>query len=137
MLKIHTSKSITCISKILYRGGSRGTANSSVGEQSSNYLLRKTKLKAIFALIRRCSPYLKSVIRCVRLNTGSKYYNSKIKFQKHRSGFSVNTDYVKVPIFLDFSPISLLYFPILCKLDNCEIIAFIWSVSTLDTDKVF
>jgi len=114
MLKIHTSKSITCISKILYRGGSRGTANSSVGEQSSNYLLRKTKLKAIFALIRRCSPYLKSVIRCVRLNTGSKYYNSKIKFQKHRSGFSVNTDYVKVPIFLDFVdnfPDFLIIFP--------------------------
>jgi len=43
MLKIHTSKSITCISKILYRGGSRGTANSSVEEKSSNYLLRKTK----------------------------------------------------------------------------------------------
>jgi len=39
--------------------------------------------------------------------------------------YSVNTDYVKVPIFPgfvdnfpSFPPISLSYFPILCKLDN-------------------
>jgi len=30
-------------------------ANDYVGEQSSNYLLRKTTLKAIFALLHRCS----------------------------------------------------------------------------------
>jgi len=42
-----------------------------------------------------------------------------------RSGFSVNSGYVKAAIFPDFvenvpefSPISLWYFPILCKLDN-------------------
>jgi len=39
-----------------------------------------------------------------------------------KGGYSVNTDYVKVPVFLDFfynfpgfSPIPLPYFPILCK----------------------
>jgi len=42
------------------RGGSRGTSNNCVGEQKSNYLLRKTKLKAIFALLHRCLTYLKS-----------------------------------------------------------------------------
>jgi len=42
-----------------------------------------------------------------------------------KGGCSVNTDYMYVPIFpdfvgnfLDFSPISLQYFPILCTLDN-------------------
>jgi len=38
------------------RGGSRGTSNC-VGGQNTNYLLRKTKLKAVFALLHR---YLKS-----------------------------------------------------------------------------
>jgi len=44
-------------------------------------------------------------------------------------GCSVNTDYVKVPIypdfidnFPDFSPIPLPYFPILCKLDNLTLL---------------
>jgi len=33
-----------------FRGGSRGTSNDCVREQKSNYLLRKAKLKAIFAI---------------------------------------------------------------------------------------
>jgi len=44
----------------LNRGGSRGTSNNCEGEQNSNYLPRKTKLKIIFALLHRCSTYLKS-----------------------------------------------------------------------------
>jgi len=31
----------------------RGTSNSCVGEQNSNYLRKKTKLKTIFALLHR------------------------------------------------------------------------------------
>jgi len=42
------------------RGGSTGTSNNCVGEQNCNYLLRKTKLKAIFVFLQRCSMYLKS-----------------------------------------------------------------------------
>jgi len=42
------------------RGGSRSTSNNCVGEQKSNFLLSKTELKAIFALLHRCSTYLKS-----------------------------------------------------------------------------
>jgi len=41
------------------RGGSRGTSNNSIGEQNSNYFMRKTKLKGIFALVHRCSMHLK------------------------------------------------------------------------------
>jgi len=37
----------------LCRGVPLGTANNCVGEQSGNYLLRKTTLKAIFALLHR------------------------------------------------------------------------------------
>jgi len=44
---------------VVFRGGSRGTSNSCVGEQSSNYQ-RQSELKAIFILLRRCSTYLKS-----------------------------------------------------------------------------
>jgi len=33
------------------RGRSSGMSNNYVGEQSSNYFLRKTKLKAIFTLL--------------------------------------------------------------------------------------
>jgi len=44
------------------RGGSRGVSNNYVGEQKSNYLRRKTKLKVIFAFLHRCSTYLKSAI---------------------------------------------------------------------------
>jgi len=44
----------------LARGGSRGTSNNGVGEQNSNYLLGKTKIKAFFALLHRCSTYPKS-----------------------------------------------------------------------------
>jgi len=43
-----------------HRGGSRGASSNCVGEQNSDYLLRKTKLKAIFALLHRYSMYLKS-----------------------------------------------------------------------------
>jgi len=43
-----------------YRGESRGTQDNCVGEQNSNNLLRKTKLKAIFALLHKCSMYPKS-----------------------------------------------------------------------------
>jgi len=46
-----------------------------------------------------------------------------------RSGFSVNSGYVKAAIFPDFvenvpefSPISLWYFPISCKLDNFHMV---------------
>jgi len=40
------------------RGGFRGTSNNCVGEQkTSNYVLRKTKLKETFAL-QQCSTYL-------------------------------------------------------------------------------
>jgi len=35
-------------------------SNNCVGEQKSDYVLRKIKLKAIFALSHRCSTYLKS-----------------------------------------------------------------------------
>jgi len=42
------------------RGGSRGTSNNRVEEQKSNYLLNKPELKAFFALLHRCSTYLKS-----------------------------------------------------------------------------
>jgi len=48
-----------------------------------------------------------------------------MKVSISRSDAVSNTDYVKVPIFLDFfdnipdfSPIALRYFPILCKLDK-------------------
>jgi len=43
-----------------FRGGSRSTSKNYVGEQNSNYFLRKTKFKAIFGLLHRCSTYLKS-----------------------------------------------------------------------------
>jgi len=36
---------------IITAGGSRGTSDNCVEEQKRNYLLRKTKLKAIFALL--------------------------------------------------------------------------------------
>jgi len=42
----------------LFRGGSRGTTNNCVGEQNCNDLLRKTKLKAIFARRALNSPLL-------------------------------------------------------------------------------
>jgi len=57
-----------------------------------------------------------------------------------RSGFTVNSDYVKVPIFpilLIISPnvpeFLLLYFPILCKLDNLTLLNdnFLGSVSDM------
>jgi len=55
-------------------------------EQNSNYLLRKTKLKAIFALLQRCLTYLKSTFGTVWC----------------RSRCSINSTYVIFPIFPDF-----------------------------------
>jgi len=43
------------------RGGSRGTSNNYVGDQNSNYLLRKNKLKVIFALLHRCLTYVRTL----------------------------------------------------------------------------
>jgi len=39
--------------RISDRDGSRDTSNNCVGQQNSNYLLRKTKHKAIFPLLHR------------------------------------------------------------------------------------
>jgi len=52
--------------------------------QESNYLLRKTKLKAIFALIHRCSTYLKSASRYPNWSVLRILSTYQIKFWKKR-----------------------------------------------------
>jgi len=46
-LKMWNKKPCELITQNSFRGGSRGTSNNFVGEQNSNYLLRKTKMKEI------------------------------------------------------------------------------------------
>jgi len=56
----------------------------------------------------------------VTLISSCTYFQHQLSYLSsyRRNEFGVNTDYVKVPLFpilLIISPISLLYFPILCK----------------------
>jgi len=60
----------------------------------------------------------------MREKTHLNYVKKPISPSNFRGGCRVNTDYLKVPIFpdfVDFSPISLPYFPILCKLHKSKL----------------
>jgi len=69
------------------------------------------------------------VVKCLKMQDQQVPFSSLWSYRLNtRSRCSVKTGYVKVPIFPDFvrkfpefSPISLLYFPILCKLDNLAV----------------
>jgi len=80
---------------------------------------------------------IKNVVENYMHRNINQSFNTAYDFTFSRGGCSLNTNYAKVPIFPDFidnfSPISLPYFPILCKLDNYEITTFTWSVTRVYT----